>query len=237
MVRSSLMTALLLCNTALAWADSHGETLSAGLNQNLFKDLTSSLGTAIGYKAINPGGALMTLGYDLSREATGRGAADDGTAYHTDYSLNNLLAPQIQFVQGLPYGMDIGGFYTALPNDNVELFGGELGYALYAGDEYAPSLSIRGTFTRLRGFEDLDLFTRGLELSVSKGFHAFTPYAGFGTLWINGETDSNNLDNETLRAQKYFIGFQLKLGMMNFAAETEQTGDKASTSAKFGVRF
>jgi hypothetical protein len=29
----------------------------------------------------------------------------------------------------------------------------------------------------------------------------------------------------------------MNLGLMNFAAETEQTGDNATTSAKIGVRF
>ncbi|NOX92015.1 MAG: hypothetical protein GXP18_06085, partial [Gammaproteobacteria bacterium] len=77
----------------------------------------------------------------------------------------------------------------------------------------------------------------GLELSISKGFALFTPYAGIGQVWIDSETNAGPLEDESLTKNKYFLGINFNLGLVNFAAETEQMGDNKSTSAKIGVRF
>lgn len=218
---------LLLCQSA--WAGSKIDHIDS-LSQNLFKDLTSNLGAAIGYKALTAGDPLETLGFEAS-------STYSNTDIETDAPVSFSL-PRVSLQnRGLPSGIDIGGFYSSTPAGNISLIGGEVSYALLQATPSNPAVSIRGNFTRLSGVEDFDLMTRGLELSISKGFDTFTPYAGLGTVWINGETSVDGLNSENLTKNKYFLGFNVNLGLMTFSAETEQTGDSATASAKFGLRF
>jgi len=221
-----------------SWAG--GDINSVGvLKQSLFKDLTSDLGAALSYKAIRPAEPLGSLGFDIGFEVSSTSLESSAleTATSGEATSSQLLVPKLHISKGLPFGFDVGAFYTSVPSSNIGLIGGELSYALLEGGMLIPAVSIRGTFSRLTGVDQLDLSTRGLELSVSKGFAFFTPYAGIGQIWINSETNEGQLEDESLTKNKYFLGINFNLGLVNFAAETEQTGDNKSTSAKIGVRF
>ncbi len=219
------------------WAGSDINNIGA-LNQGLFKDLTADLGAALSYKAIRPAEPLGSLGFDIGFEVSSTSLESSAleTATSGEATSSQLLVPKLHISKGLPFGFDVGAFYTSVPSSNIGLIGGELSYALLEGGMLSPAVSIRGTFSRLTGVDQLDLSTKGLELSVSKGFAFFTPYAGIGQVWINSETNTG-LEDESLTKNKYFLGINFNLGLVNFAAETEQTGDNASTSAKIGVRF
>jgi len=230
------MAALVLSSPA-AWAGSDINNVGK-LSQSLFKDLTADLGAALSYKAIRPAEPLGSLGFDIGFEVTSTSLESSAlkTATSGEATSSQLLVPKLHISKGLPLGFDVGAFYTSVPSSNIGLIGGELSYALLEGSMLTPAVSIRGTFSRLTGVNELDLTTKGLELSVSKGFALFTPYAGIGQVWINSETNTG-LADESLTKNKYFLGINFNLGLVNFAAETEQTGDNQSTSAKIGVRF
>ena len=209
----------------------------SGLTQVDFKNLTEDLGAALSYKAIRPAESMGILGFDIGFEITSTTMETDALEKATSNNAPSaLLVPKLHISKGLPFGFDVGAFYTSIPSSNMGLIGGELSYAIIEGGVISPAISIRGTFSRLTGVDQLDLNTKGLELSVSKGFAFFTPYAGIGQIWTDSET-SENLENESLSNSKYFLGINFSLGLVNFAAETEQTGDNSSTSAKIGVRF
>lgn len=224
--------------TPASWAGSNIDNIS-GLNQGLFKDLTADLGAALSYKAIRPAEPMGSLGFDIGFEVSSTSLESSAleTATSGDATSNHLLVPKLHVSKGLPLGFDIGAFYTSVPSSNIGLIGGELSYALFEGGTVTPAVSIRGTYSRLTGVDDLDLTTKGLELSISKGFAFFTPYAGIGQIWIDGQTSTGLFTDESLTKNKYFLGINFNLGLMNIAAETEQTGDNTSTSAKIGVRF
>ncbi len=229
------VTALVLAPAT--WAGSDINNVGA-LSQSLFRDLTADLGAALSYKAIRPAEPLGSLGFDIGFEvsSTSLESAALETATRGETTSSRLLIPKLHVSKGLPLGFDVGAFYTSVPSSNIGLIGGELSYALLEGSVLSPAVSIRGTVSRLTGVNQLDLNTRGLELSVSKGFAFFTPYAGIGQVWINSETNTG-LEDENLTKNKYFLGINFNLGLVNFAAEAEQTGDNKSTSAKIGVRF
>ena len=232
-----MTTVAVLTLSPAAWAA--GDINSVGsLNQDLFKDLTADLGAALSYKAIRPAEPLGSLGFDigfeLSKSSLETNALEKATSGDTTSS--HLLVPKLHVSKGLPFGIDVGAFYTSVPSSNIGLIGGELSYALYDGGTISPAVSIRGTYSRLTGVDQLNLTTKGLELSVSKGFAFVTPYAGIGQVWIDSETNVG-FANESLTKNKYFLGINFNLGLVNLAAETEQTGDNTSTSAKIGVRF
>lgn len=207
------------------------------LSQDLFKDLTSDLGAALSYKAIRPAEPMGSLGFDIGFEVTGTKMESDALDLASSGNApSQLLVPKLHVSKGLPFGFDVGAFYTSVPSSNIGLVGGELSYALFEGGVISPAVSVRGTYSRLTGVDQLDLTTKGLELSISKGFAFFTPYAGIGQVWIDSETNTG-LEDESFTKNKYFLGINFNLGLVNFAAETEQTGDNTSTSAKIGVRF
>lgn len=231
-----ILTSLLLLAQG-AWAGNQLDGVGL-LNQNMFKDLTASMGSSLGYKAINPATPLDGLGFDMGGQNPVDIPENGFLTTTTGYGEGRFLPNDMRLFSDLPFGLEIGGFYSEVPLSDISLMGGEVSYAIIEDRPLGgPALSIRGTYTRLDGVQNFDLETRGLELAISKGFATFTPYAGLGTVWIDGETGIDGLNNESLTQNKYFMGFNFNLGMMNFAAETEQTGDRASTSAKFGVRF
>ena len=219
------------------WAASDIDNISL-LSQDVFKDLTTDLGAALSYKAITPAEPLGSMGFDIGFEVTSTKLETTALEDATSGSVSDqLLIPKLHAHVGLPLGFDVGAFYSSVPDSNIDLIGGELRYAIYDGGTLSPAVAIRGTFSQLSGVSELDLTTRGLELSISKGFAMFTPYAGVGTVWIDSDTSVTTLESESLTKNKYFLGFNLNLGLMNITAETEKTGDNASTSAKIGVRF
>lgn len=232
-----VMTTFTLPSTARAAGDINS---IGSLSQNLFKDLTSDLGAALSYKAIRPAEPMGSLGFDIGFEVSSTSLETNALELATsgDATNSQILVPKLHVSKGLPFGFDVGAFYTSVPSSNIGLVGGELSYAILEGGTLSPALSIRGTFSRLTGVDQLDLTTKGLELSISKGFAMFTPYAGVGQVWIDSSTNASTaLTDESLTRSKYFLGINFNLGLVNLAAETEQTGDNTSTSAKIGVRF
>lgn len=205
-----------------------------------FRKLSEDLGAALSYKAVIPATPLGLTGFDLGFEITAtklqnRDAwdrASSGTAPDTVY------VPKLHAHKGLPFGIDVGAFYTAVPDSNIKLWGVELRYALIKGGAVTPALGLRGTYSKLTGVDQLDLHTKGLELLASKGFVMFTPYAGVGRVWtVSTPVGVTNVSREEFAQGKYFVGGNINLGLINLALEADKTGDASSYNAKLGFRF
>ena len=113
--------------------------------------------------------------------------------------------------------------------------GREAHFGLVPEDATTP-VSLRGTFNRL-SVERLDFDSKGLELTVSKRFGAFTPYLGGGQVWIRSDPDPALFQREHFTAEKFYAGINLALGRTNLAFEGDETGDVRSYSAKLTCRF
>ena len=104
-----------------------------------------------------------------------------------------------------------------------------------------PAVAIRGAMTKLSGVDQLSFDTKSLDLSISKGFAMFTPYAGVGQVWVNSTANVAGAGGVTLdqsfTQSKVFVGANLNLGLVNFALEGDQTGGTASYSLKAGFRW
>ena len=151
---------------------------------------------------------------------------------------STLLVPKLHLIKGLPLNIDVGLVYTKVPTTNISLFGGELRYAILEGGAASPALAVRGTYTKLSGVDQLDFDTKGLELSISKGFAMFTPYAGVGEEWVDSKPSAaTGLSEESFQQSKYYVGANLNLGLMNIALEYDNTDSTNSYSAKLGWRF
>ena len=101
-----------------------------------------------------------------------------------------------------------------------------------------PAIGIRGSYTKLAGVDQLDFNTKGVDLSISKGFTIFTPYAGVGKVWVASEPNGiPALSKESLSLNKVFVGINLNFGLTNLAFEGDRTGEATSYGAKLGFRF
>jgi len=232
------LSALCLLVPHAAQADQQINELTT-LIDSQFKSLTQDLNVAQSYKAISASDPLDTLNFSVGFEVTTTNVEQDSMLLERitpRETSNTLRMPKLHVRKGLSPGWDVGAFYSSLPDTDIHIYGGELRYSLFNRHQSLPALAVRGTYSYLSGVEDLYLTSTGLELSISKGFSGLTPYAGFGTTWVDGEDQLNGY-RENLTHTKYFMGLNFNLGLFNFAAETEQNGESSTTKAKFGLRF
>lgn len=209
------------------------------LVQQEFRLLSEDLTAAASYKGVIPAKPLGITGFDLGLEVTATRPAhrDVWERASSDSVPSTVYVPKLHLHKGLPLGIDIGAFYSSVPGSNINLWGAELRYAILEGGVVQPAVSVRGTYTKLTGVDQLDFHTKGLELLVSKGFTVFTPYAGVGRVWAVSEPRVANLAKEEFSQGKYFVGGNLNLGLVNLSLEGDKTGGVTSYGLKAGFRF
>jgi hypothetical protein len=237
-----VLAAAALCVLApLAQADDIDLTQLLGV-QSDFRALSEDMGAALSYKAVAPGEPLGLLGIDIGLEVS---ATDlQGSNVYERVTDSNgtdfLIVPKLHVHKGLPLRLNIDAFYSTVPDSNIELLGGALGFALLEGGVATPALAVRATASKLSGVDGLDLDTRGVELTISKGFAVLTPYAGIGRVEVTSKpkgTAALALSRESFTLDKFYAGLNVNLGLVNLAFEADKTGDAGSYSAKFGLRF
>jgi hypothetical protein len=225
-----------------------GEALASGfdivslqnLSQSEFHDLAQDLGAAFSYKPMAPADTLGPLGFDIGAALTGTTLVNTAPlqkAVSNSSVFTTLPAPSIRAIKGLPYNVDIGAFYSRVPSSNVNLYGGEIKWAVLPGDIALPAVAIRGTATRLNGVSQLGFESFSADVSISKGFTVLTPYAGIGEVRSLSSTDGLPLKQVNLTQGKVFGGASFNLGLANLDLEADSTGGIHSYSAKVGVRF
>jgi hypothetical protein len=203
-----------------------------------FKKFSEDLGSALSYKAVTPAEPLGITGFDLGIEVSSTETKSLAIATG-DSSMTSMIVPKLHVYKGLPLSIDVAAFYSAVPSTNITLYGGELRYAILDGGVAVPAIAIRGAMTRLSGVDNFSFSTKSLDLSISKGFAMFTPYAGVGTVWVDSAPDATipGLTKESFQQAKTFVGANLNFGITNIALEYDKTGTAASTSFKLGFRF
>ncbi|MGB8338387.1 MAG: hypothetical protein WCD07_00640 [Burkholderiales bacterium] len=230
-----------------AFADATIDRLQ-NLAQPQFRLLSEDLGAILSYKPLSPGETLGVTGFDLGFEVTGTSFNNkDVIDAATSGNAPSLLpVPKLHAHKGLPAGFDIGVTYASVPSSNIRLFGGEIRYALIEGGIATPALALRGSYTKLTGVDQLGFDTKGVDISISKGFAIAKPYAGIGRVWVSSTpnlpaipTNQGNvvLTGEKFALSKVFVGVNLNFGLTNLAFEADRTGDATSFGAKIGWRF
>ncbi len=201
-----------------------------------FKNFSEDMGSALSYKAVIPAEPLGITGFDIGLEVSSTETKSLGKAIGT--SDTTMIVPKLHLHKGLPFNIDVGAFYSSVPTTNIKLVGGELRYAILEGGMAMPAIAIRGAMSKLSGVDQLALSTSSLDISISKGFAMFTPYAGVGTVKVSSEPDTTTgLKKESFNQGKTFAGVNINLGLTNFALEYDKTGSATSYSAKIGLRF
>ncbi|MFZ9872085.1 MAG: hypothetical protein ACO3JI_04060 [Steroidobacteraceae bacterium] len=211
------------------------------LSPSQFESFADDLVAALSYKSSSSAEPLGVLGFDLGvgvslvrlENAESWGVATGSTSEY-------LPIPKVSLTKGLPFDVDVGAFVAAVPGSNIFVYGAQLQYALMAGNPVLPAVALRGGMTRLSGVEQLSLETRSVELVVSKGLFAFTPYAGVGRVWGDvtpNSTAAATLQNLSPTQDRFFAGLQFGLVIGSLSFEVDKTGDALGASTKLGLRF
>jgi len=227
----ALLLIFIMAVPALAKTDI---TLPASFTQDDFKNLTRDLGLAISYVPLATaeplGGVLPHI--DLGVEATST-SIDNNASYWTKISNvpgnssvpSSLVMPKIHLQVGLPIiPIDLGIVYGEVPDTNIKYTGYEVKWSILQGSTVSPAIALRGAYTTVTGVSDLDISTKSADLSISKGFAMFTPYAGYGMVWIDSKENSSSvtLQDESLTENKWFVGCKLTFfPLMNMVAEAD----------------
>jgi len=206
----------------------------ANYGQDNFKSLSTELGIAISYDPLSPAEPLGGLlpGFDAGVEVTDVQISKDSAfwsqAVQGSSIPSSLTFPKVHVQVGLPViPLDLGLMYSEVPNTDIKLIGGELKFAILRGDVAIPAVAIRGAYTKLSGIDELDMETKSLDLSISKGFLIFTPYAGIGEVWITSTPQGSavtvaNLKKEDITETKEFIGAKITFfPLLNLVAEAD----------------
>ena len=234
--QATLLAGLLAA--APAWAQTIDRLQN--LAQQEFRLLSEDLGGALSYHPQTPTAPLGITGFDVGFALTGARLHNTSVLERasSDSVPGTLPIPTLRAHKGLPAGFDVGVMYAAIPSSNIKYYGGELRYAIIEGDAIAPAVGVRGSLTKLSGVDQLSLDTRGIDLSISKGFALLTPYAGIGRVWVNSDPRGIAfLQGEKFALNKGFVGVGTKFLVMNVNLEADKTGDVTAYSIKASIRF
>jgi hypothetical protein len=237
LVRSALAATAFVAGAAQA-ADIDSIQL---LSQREYRALSEDLGAALSYKPLTPAEPLGVTGFDIGVAVTTTELKNKALFDRVTSSGNlpsYLPVPTLRALKGLPFGIDVGVMASAIPGTNIRLFGGELRYAILSGNVALPAIAIRGNFSKMTGVSQLDFDTKGIDLSISKGFLNFTPYGGLGKVWVSSSPNGvPGLSKETFSLNKVFVGVNVNFLLMNLAFEADRTGENNTVGVKAGFRF
>ena len=232
-----LIVALLASLTVPAWAQNL-DNLGA-LTQGQFRQVSEDLAGALSYRPQSPTEPLGLFGFDIGVGATGAKLKNAGTMAlaSSNGAPSTMVIPTVQARLGLPFRFDIGAAYSQVPDSNITTYGGELAFAFIEGSTTMPAIGIRGSMTTVSGISQLDLDTRALDVSISKGIAFMTPYGGLGRVWATSTPKGVALSKEEVALNKYYVGVGFKILLLNLNLEADKTGEVLAYSAKLGLRF
>jgi hypothetical protein len=242
---------------------------NANPDVNSFRALSRDLGVIFGPKFLAPAETLGEAGFDVGVEfssstvdeqAAHWRALDGGTP-------DSFLMGQVHVRKGLPFSLEFGGSLSHLFDSEMYGLGTELKLSLNEGFFYLPDLAVRGTFNTILGSSDLNLFSGGFDVSISKSFGIFgvvslTPYAGFNYLTViassrlldvtpedptpptideqTGELEFQPefvFASQTQSVNRFFGGARLLFGVLNISAEFAYAEHVQTYSGRIGFDF
>lgn len=244
-MRRLLAAVLTLSTVPGAWAASADFDFScqnAPLDcQQQFRGVVEDTRAALNYKALGPAEATGLLGFGIGAFATYTETENPG-AWR---SLTGSDVDQVGMVgvvahKGLPFGIDLGAFYTTVPGADVDVFGAEVRYAILEGGVASPALAVRGSYTATSGIDDLKYRSYGLDVSLSKGLTFVTPYVGAGYVWATATPEgtlATQLDEEDVSSERFFVGARFSLLLLEITPEYERIGDNNTYNLRVGFSF
>lgn len=211
--------------------------------QAAFEGAIEDVSAALNYKALGPAEPGGITGFGI-------GAFANYTPVRNDDDWETLTSSDVDFVgmvgvvatKGLPFGIDVGAFYTTVLDTSVKAYGAELRYAILEGGVASPALAVRGALTRTSGIEDFDYESYSVDVSLSKGFTSLTPYIGAGYVWAEADPGGDvaaiaGLSKAEVDEQRFFVGLRLSFLLLEVTPEYERIGDNSAYNLRLGLSF
>lgn len=208
-------------------------------DQDAFRDVSEDLAAAFSYKTLNPTEPMGIKGFNIGAIGSYT-SVDNEQAFEdlTGESVDHLATAGVGVSKGLPFGFDIGGFYTQDPTSNVRLYGAEARYAFVPGNVALPAVGVRVAGTKLDGIDLLSMETLSVDVSASKGFAFITPYAGVGQVFgFTDPDEQTGLEDEDFSETRVFGGARLTLFPFQLIGEIDNVGGATSYNLRlaFGL--
>lgn len=237
MRRALTAFALMLALSAEALAGT-SIALAPGMTEPQFQQFSADLGAALSYRDLSVAGPLGHRHFSVGINADYTHLAHAASwAAGTRSTANTITLPTLYINKGLPFGLNLGGTYTTIPNSNIRLLGAEVSESLFQGNRRLPAVAVRATYSQLAGVPELSFSTVGVELAFSKSLGSVTPYLGLGRIYVDSRPHVGTLSSQNFVETKTFAGVILHLGTTSVALEGDRIGSSDSITAKFGVRF
>ncbi|MEN8220453.1 MAG: hypothetical protein ABFS56_29710 [Pseudomonadota bacterium] len=234
---------IIVLSSLNGFASAEDIDLTAGIVQDEFKDFVKEFGTVLLFNPMAPAERLGITGFDISLDAAATDINDDD-AYWTKFlggSDPDSYIPTLRLhvQKGLPFNIDVGAMYVSVPDSNIKLWGLEAKYAILEGTVATPALSVRASYSKLQGVDDVELDTQSLDILISKGFLMLTPYAGASLIRINGSEKSDLVALDDVGETEYrgLIGVQFSPFPLLVINGEFSFGDVRQYGLKVGLRF
>ncbi len=211
--------------------------------QAAFEGVVTDISAALNYKALGPAEATGLLGF-------GVGVFANYTPVQNEEAWRTLTGSDVDAVamagisahKGLPFGIDIGAFYTTVPGTDADAYGAELRYAILEGGIAQPALALRGAYTATSGIDDFDYEAYSVDISLSKGFTLLTPYIGAGYVWATATPSGSvaealDLQEVDVDNERFFVGMRITLAILELTPEYERIGDNNAYNLRLGFSF
>jgi hypothetical protein len=213
------------------------------LVQGEFNEFVKDFGVALWFNPMAPAETLGVIGFDISIESSFTDVGSDKPYWKNVLSNSDsysyIPVPRLHVQKGLPFNIDIGAMYVAVPDSNIKIWGLEAKYAILEGSVVTPAVSVRASYSKLQGVDELAMDTKSLDLLISKGFLMFTPYAGVSMIKINGSEDSNlvTLTDVDETETRILLGLQVSPFPLLIVNAEASFGNVSQYALKIGMRF
>ena len=163
----------------------------------LFEALVRDFGQVIAPRLANPAETLGEAGFAVNMMTSW--SLIDKEDEHWKLGLEDrnpepvFFTGHLQIRKGLPFSFEIAGNLAYVFASEMFTLGADVKWALNEGFKFIPDLALRGSVNTLMGSRDLNLYTAGGDISVSKAFGiagilVVTPYVGAQGLWLIGSS-------------------------------------------------
>jgi len=225
---------------SLAFADEY--EIQSSLTQDQFKSLTKEMGLMVTPTPNSPAEPLKTFGFDVALETSVIDIKQDEGHWKNAWDNGDpdgmTMVNRVHIQKGFPFGLDLGVSVSKGTNIPFTALTGEVKYALLKGTVATPALSVKGSYTRVFGLDDISLQTLSAGVYVSKGFLMLTPYAGAETVFTMASDDSgNDLDDENTNSVRGLAGLQVSPFPFLVINAEVAVGTVTQYGLKAGVRF
>ncbi len=220
---------------------------SSAITQEEFEQFARLAAQGIYATPVDPARARGLLGFDIGVAVTAV-PVDTDAAYwqHSvpdDFSVSDhVLVPRLIASKGLSFGT-ISAMYAKVPDTEVQVWGASYDMPLTRGGIASPTIALRAAYSQLRGVDEFELSTYGVELFLSKGFGPITPYAAAGyarhdatgIIASGGVANPITLTDEG-NMQRYTVGVKISMFIPKLVVEATQ-GEERSYAAKIAIGF